>query len=71
MKRKLFITAALLCCCIAAFAYFAGITGHWKGTLIAPDGNEYPLDYTLNYDNTALTGKGRRRRVQMELPKAK
>lgn len=58
MKRKLFITAVLLCCCVVAFAYFAGITGHWKGTLVAPDGNEYPLDYTLSSDNTNLTGKG-------------
>jgi hypothetical protein len=58
MKRKLFITTALLCCCVAAFAFFAGITGHWTGSLKAPDGNEYPLDYTLNADNSTLTGKG-------------
>lgn len=58
MKRKLFTTAALLCCFTIAFAYFAGITGHWKGTLSAPDGNEYPLDYMLNSDNATLTGKG-------------
>ena len=59
MKRKIFITTALLCCCIAAFAYFAGITGHWTGSLTAPDGNQYPLDYTLASDNSALTGKGK------------
>jgi hypothetical protein len=59
MKRKLFITTALLCCFVAAFAFFAGISGHWTGTLTAPDGNQYPLDYTLtSADNGALTGKG-------------
>jgi hypothetical protein len=58
MKRKLFITSALLCCCIAAFAYFAGIDGHWKGMLTAPDGNQYPLDYTYKTDGEKLTGSG-------------
>lgn len=58
MKRKLFITTGLLCCCIAAFAYFAGIDGHWKGSLLAPDGNEYPLDYTFKTDGNKLTGSG-------------
>ena len=58
MKRKIFITTALLCCCVAAFAFFDGITGHWTGSLKAPDGNEYPLDYTLKADNSTLTGKG-------------
>lgn len=58
MKRKLFITTAFLCCGIAAFAYFAGIDGHWKGTLVAPDGNEYPLDYTFKTDGDKLTGSG-------------
>ena len=58
MKRKIFITAALLCCFGAAFAYFAGIDGKWTGTLAAPDGNEYPLNYTLKNDNGKLTGSG-------------
>jgi hypothetical protein len=58
MKRKLFVTTALLCCCIAAFAYFAGIDGKWSGTLLAPDGNEYPLNYTLKTDGDKLTGSG-------------
>lgn len=58
MKRKIFITVALLCCFTLAFAYFAGIDGKWSGTLTAPDGNEYPLSYTLKVDNDKLTGSG-------------
>ncbi len=59
MKRKFFITTALLFCCAVAFAFFAGISGHWTGSLTAPDGNQYPLDYTLtSADNGTLTGKG-------------
>ena len=71
MKRKLITTTALLCCGIVAFAYFAGITGHWKGTLVAPDGNEYPLDYTLTSDNTTLTGKGQSPQGAMDITEGK
>jgi hypothetical protein len=56
MKRKLFITAALLCSVGVAFAAFADLNGNWAGTLAAPDGNEYPLNYTLKTDNDKLTG---------------
>jgi hypothetical protein len=58
MKRKLFITTSLLCVGIAAFAYFASIDGKWTGTLVAPDGNEYPLNYTFKADSGKLTGSG-------------
>jgi hypothetical protein len=56
MKRKLFITAALLCCFTAVFAYFADINGKWSGTLKTPDGNEFPLTYAFKNDNGTLTG---------------
>ncbi len=71
MKRKIFITTALLCCCVAAFAYFAGITGHWTGSLTAPDGNQYPLDYTLTSDNSALTGKGKSMEGDVDITEGK
>ncbi|MGN6639558.1 MAG: hypothetical protein ACTHJ8_11655 [Mucilaginibacter sp.] len=58
MKRKIFITTALLCCFVAAFAYFADLSGNWKGILTAPDGNEYPLNYTFKADGDKLTGTG-------------
>ena len=58
MKRKLFITAALLSCFAVAFAAFADLNGNWAGTLAAPDGNEYPLNYTFKIDNDKLTGTG-------------
>ena len=58
MKRKLFITAALLCSFAVAFAAFADLNGTWAGTLTAPDGNEYPLKYTFKIDNDKLTGTG-------------
>jgi hypothetical protein len=56
MKRKLFITAALLCCFTAVFAFFADVNGKWSGTLNTPDGNQVPLTYTFKNDNGALTG---------------
>jgi hypothetical protein len=56
MKRKLFITAALLCCFGAAYAWFADINGNWKGSIQTPDGNEFPLTYTFKNDNGKLTG---------------
>ena len=58
MKRKIFVTTALLCCFGAAFAFFAGISGKWSGMLTAPDGNEYPLNYTFKADSGKLTGTG-------------
>ena len=56
MKRKLFITAALLCCFTAVFAFFADINGKWSGVLTTPDGNQFPLTYTFKADNDKLTG---------------
>ena len=56
MKRKLLITAALLFCFTAVFAYFADLNGNWTGTLKTPDGQEFPLNYTFKSDNGTLTG---------------
>lgn len=59
MKRKIFTTAALVCCvavCLAAA--IADMTGKWTGSLVAPDGNTYPLNYTFKVDGTTLTGTG-------------
>ena len=56
MKTKLFITAALLCCFTAVFAFLADLNGQWTGTLAAPDGNQYPLAFTFKTDNDKLTG---------------
>jgi hypothetical protein len=58
MKRKLLITTALLCFFGVAFAFVADVSGAWTGKLLAPDGNEYPLNYTLKVDGDKLTGKG-------------
>ena len=56
MKRKLFITAALLCCFTAVFAFFADVNGKWSGVISTPDGNQFPLTYTFKTDNDKLTG---------------
>ncbi|MBS1524493.1 MAG: hypothetical protein JST19_02525 [Bacteroidetes bacterium] len=58
MKKKILITAVLLCSFAIAFAYFADMNGTWKGTLNAPDGNQYPLNYTFKIDGDKLTGQG-------------
>lgn len=58
MKKKYFTTVALVCCFIM-FLFFAGdLNGKWSGTLHAPDGNDYPLSYTLKIDGDKLTGTG-------------
>jgi hypothetical protein len=56
MKRKILITAALVLCFGAAFAWFADINGKWNTTLKTPDGNEFPLNYNLKSDGAVLTG---------------
>jgi hypothetical protein len=56
MKRKIFITAALVCCFSIAFAYFADINGKWSAMLKGPDGNEFPISYAFKTDGATLTG---------------
>ncbi len=56
MKRKFFITTALLLCFGAAFAYFADMNGKWSAMLKGPDGNEFPISYTFKTDGATLTG---------------
>ncbi len=56
MKRKIFTTVALVCCMMVCFAFFADLTGKWTGSLHAPDGNDYPLNYTFKVDGDKLTG---------------
>jgi len=67
--KKFFITGALLCTFGAAFAYFADLNGKWSGTLTAPDGNQYPLNYTLKVDGDKLTGTGDSPNGSVELTK--
>ena len=71
MKRKVLITTALLCSFAVAFAYFAGIDGKWSGTLTAPDGNEYPLNYTFKADNNQLTGSGESPQGKVDISEGK
>jgi hypothetical protein len=56
MKKKILITATLLVCFSAAFAWFAGIDGKWSAMLKGPDGNEFPITYTFKATGTTLTG---------------
>ncbi|ASU32889.1 hypothetical protein [Mucilaginibacter xinganensis] len=56
--KKVFITTALLCCFAVCFAFVADLTGKWTGSLLAPDGNEYPLSYNFKVDGDKLTGTG-------------
>jgi hypothetical protein len=71
MKRKLFITAALLCSFAVAFAAFADLNGNWAGSLTAPDGNQYPLNYTFKIDNDKLTGTGQSPQGAVDLTEGK
>lgn len=71
MKRKVLITCALLLSFSAVFAYFADLNGNWKGTLVAPDGNEYPLAYTFKIDGDKLTGTGNSPQGSVDLTEGK
>ena len=67
--KKILITAAFVCTFVAAFAYFADLNGKWSGVLNAPDGNQYPLNYTLKADGDKLTGTGESQQGSAELTK--
>jgi hypothetical protein len=71
MKRKIFITTTLVCCFVAAFAFFADLNGKWVGVLTAPDGNQYPLNYTFKIDNDKLTGTGQSMQGTIDLTEGK
>jgi hypothetical protein len=71
MKRKIFTTTALVCCFIGAFAFFADLNGKWTGVLTAPDGNQYPLNYSFKIDNDKLTGTGQSPQGTIDLTEGK
>ncbi len=56
MKRKIFTTAALVCCFVICLAATATLDGKWTGTLKTPDGNQFPLTYTFKTDGGKFTG---------------
>jgi len=56
--KKTLITTALLLSVVVAFAFFAELSGKWTGTLHAPDGNDYPLNYTFKVAGDSLSGSG-------------
>jgi len=59
MKRKLSITAALICSfAICMAAVFADLNGKWSGSAATPDGQEITLTYNIKVDGDKLTGTG-------------
>src|ERR1700744_2360449 len=56
MKKRIFITTALVCCIMVCFAIAADLAGKWTGSIKTPDGNEFPLTYTFKTDSGKLTG---------------
>ena len=56
MRRKLFISIALLSCFIFVMAVVADLTGKWVGTIRTPDGNEIQVTYNFKADGDKLTG---------------
>lgn len=57
MKRKILISAVLLCFAAAAYAYFASVDGKWSASLKAPDGTDFPLSFTFKTDGDSLAGQ--------------
>jgi len=59
MKRKLSITAALICSfAICMAAVFADLNGKWSGNVVTPDGQEITLTYNIKVDGEKLSGTG-------------
>ncbi len=58
MKRNLFTTIGVVCCFVVCFAVVTDLNGKWTGSIKAPDGNEYPVNYTFKIDGDKLTGTG-------------
>jgi hypothetical protein len=59
MNRKFFLTTALLACFIISLAAIVGdLNGTWKGSIILPDGSEYPVTYVFAIKGDSLTGSG-------------
>jgi hypothetical protein len=56
MKRKIFITAALMSCFIVCLAAVTGLSGKWKGSLKDPEGNDHQFHLVFNADGEKLTG---------------
>ncbi len=56
MKKRIFTTAALVCCFMVCFAIIADLNGKWTGTLKTPDGSEIALTYNFKVDGNKLTG---------------
>ncbi|SHM55643.1 hypothetical protein [Mucilaginibacter sp. OK098] len=59
MTKKLFTTAALVCCfmiCLAAAV--ADLNGKWSGPVKSPEGEEVVLTYVFKIDGNKLTGTG-------------
>ncbi|HEY8929482.1 MAG TPA: hypothetical protein VIM55_09845 [Mucilaginibacter sp.] len=56
MKKKIFTSAALLCCFVFCFAILADISGKWSGTITTPDGQAIPVSYNFKVDGDKLSG---------------
>lgn len=71
MKRKALIIAGVLGFAAMAFTLIADLNGKWSGSLVAPDGNTYPLNYTFKIDNDKLTGQGQSPQGSVDLQDGK
>jgi hypothetical protein len=56
MTRKIFTTAALVCCLMICFAAIADLSGKWTGTITTPDGNALQIHLVFKVDGDKLTG---------------
>jgi len=58
MKRKIFITSALICFVTICLAAMADLSGKWTGQITTPDGNQLSINYVFKVDGNSLTGTG-------------
>ena len=56
MRKNFFVTTLVLCCFSICVAFIADLNGQWTGVFNAPDGSQYPLNYTFKVDGDKLTG---------------
>ncbi len=56
MKKTLMIALFVIGSIGAVLAAIADLNGKWTGTVVGPDGNNYPLTYNFKASGATLTG---------------
>jgi hypothetical protein len=71
MKRKAFITTALVGCFMICLAAILDVNGKWTGTIKSPDGSDIDLNYVFKVDGDKLTGIAKAQGIEIKIDSGK